>query len=56
MLNGVLGVALLLAPFFFAGDTVTAFVTIGLGLALVLLSLRRGPIQERYGNWSRLLV
>ena len=55
-LNALLGVGLMLVPFLFDGDTVTAAVTIGLGLALVLLSVRRGPIQERYGNWSRWLV
>ena len=27
-----------------------------LGAALIALSLRRGPIRERYGDWSRLIV
>ncbi len=56
VLNALLGVGLMVAPFLFDGDTVTAAVTAGLGLALVLLSIRRGPIQERYGNWNRWLV
>lgn len=56
VLNAVCGVALMLVPFLFDGGAVTAAVTVGLGLALVLLSVRRGPIQERYGQWSRLLV
>ena len=30
--------------------------TPGLGNALVLLSVRSGPILERYGDWNRLLV
>ena len=29
---------------------------IALGAALIALSLRRGPIRERYGDWSRLIV
>jgi hypothetical protein len=56
VLNGVLGVGLVLTPFVLDSDPLTVGVTIGLGLALVLLSVRRGPIQERYGNWNRLLV
>jgi hypothetical protein len=56
VLNALCGVALMLAPFLFDGDAVAAAVTVGLGLALVLLSARRGPIPERYGRWSRLLV
>ena len=56
VLNALLGVGLMVAPFVWGGDTVTAAVTAGLGLALVLLSVRRGPIQERYGNWNRWLV
>jgi hypothetical protein len=56
VLNAVFGVALMLVPFLFDGGAVAAAVTVGLGLALVLLSVCRGPIQERYGRWSRLLV
>jgi hypothetical protein len=26
------------------------------GVALVALSIRRGPIRERYGAWTRLIV
>ena len=26
------------------------------GGALVALSIRRGPIRERYGHWTRLIV
>ncbi len=55
-LNAVLGVGLMLVPFFIDGSTTTAAITMGLGLALVLLSIRRGPIVERYGSWNRLLV
>ena len=55
-LNALLGVCLMTTPFIFDGDRLTTAVTIGAGLALVLFSIRRGPIQERYGNWNRLLV
>ena len=46
----------MVVPFLFDGDGVPAAVTVGLGLAPVVLSVRRGPIQESYGNWNRLLV
>jgi hypothetical protein len=26
------------------------------GLVLILLSLPRGPVRERYGNWDRCVV
>jgi hypothetical protein len=55
-LNALLGAALMCVPFMFDGDGATTAITIGLGLALVLLSIRRGPIQECYGNWNRRLV
>ena len=56
VLNGVLGVALMIVPFLVAAENGAAATTIGMGLALVLLSVRRGPIQERYGRWNRVLV
>ncbi|CDS51587.1 hypothetical protein [Polaromonas sp. CG9_12] len=30
-------------------------VSVALGLALIMLSIRRGKVRERYGNWSRLI-
>jgi hypothetical protein len=56
LLNAVIGVGLLLTPLVFQADSLTLAVTVTLGLALVLLSIRRGPIKERYGLWNRLLV
>jgi hypothetical protein len=53
--NALLGVGLMSTPLLFDGDSVTA-TSVGLGFALVLLSIRRGPIKERYGNWNRWLV
>ncbi len=55
-LNALLGLGLVLVPFVLSGNMVTTAVTVTLGLALVLLSIRRGPISETYGNWNRWLV
>lgn len=44
------------APFMFGASTVTNVVSVILGAALVVLSIRRGPIRERYGNWNRLII
>ena len=54
-LNALRGVALMFAPLLFDSDKLQSAVTLGLGIAL-LLSVRRGPILERYGAWHRLLV
>lgn len=55
-LNAALGVGLVLVPFVLSGNTMATAVTVGLGVALVLLSIRREPIKENYGNWNRWLV
>jgi Alternative oxidase len=55
-LNALLGVGLMFAPLLLDADKLQFAVTLGLGIALVLLSVRRGPILERYGAWNRLLV
>ena len=55
-LNALLGIGLMFAPLLFDADKLQFAMTLGLGLALVLLSVRRGPILERYGAWNRLLV
>ena len=56
VLSGVLGIGLMLVPLIVDGDKLTVAVTLVTGLTLVLLSLRRGPIRERYGAWNRQLV
>lgn len=56
LLNTILGIGLMLVPFVFEGDKLNVAVTIGLGLALVLVSVRRGPIEASYGTWSLRLV
>ncbi|MBL0421511.1 NAD-dependent epimerase/dehydratase family protein [Ramlibacter sp. AW1] len=50
-----LGIALAATPLFLAAGTTVAAVGVVLGVALVLLSLRRGPIRERYGSWQKLV-
>jgi hypothetical protein len=55
-LNALLGVGLMFVALLFDGDKLQFAVTLVLGVALVLLSVRRGPILERYGAWNRLLV
>jgi hypothetical protein len=40
----------------FDADPLQLTMTLGLGIALVVLSVRRGPILERYGAWKRPLV
>jgi len=55
-LNVPLGLALMAVPFLWEGDpAATALGLVG-GAALVLLSLPRGTIEGRYGNWNRLIV
>jgi nucleoside-diphosphate-sugar epimerase len=55
-LNALLGVGLMFVPLLLDADMLQFAMTLGLGIALVLLSVRRGPILERYGAWNRLLV
>lgn len=55
-LNAVLGVGLMSAPLLFDANELQLAVTLVLGIALVLLSVRRGPILAQYGAWNRLLV
>ena len=56
VLNALLGVALLLTPFWFVADNTATAVSVALGLALVGLSVRRGPIRQQYGPWNRRLA
>lgn len=55
-LNALLGLGLMFTPLLFDASTLLFTTTLALGLSLVLLSVRRGPILERYGAWNRLLV
>ena len=55
-LNVLMGAALMAAPFLFVASTTATVVSVLLGLALMGLSLRRGTIRERYGNWDRVIA
>lgn len=54
--NILLGVVLMTAPFMFSADITTNIISIGLGIALIALSVRRGLIREHYGNWNRWII
>ena len=55
-LNMLFGAALMAAPFIFGAAIVTTVISMALGVALIVLSIRRGRIRERYGNWDRLII
>ncbi len=44
------------APFVFAGDMTALLVSVLAGAALMALSIRRGPVSERYGSWDRMIA
>jgi len=55
-LNVPLGIWLLVSPWVLdGGGEGSTLGSVALGIALVILSLRRGPIRHRYGNWNALL-
>ena len=54
--NVLLGAALMVTAFMWSANTATTVVCGVLGLALIALSMRRGPIIERYGLWQRMIV
>ncbi len=54
-LNLLLGAGLMATPFLFVADTTATLVSVLAGAALMALSVRRGPIRERYGAWDRVI-
>lgn len=54
-LNVPLGVALLVTPFVYNADPPVMVASLLCGTALIVLSLRRGPIRQRYGTWKLLI-
>ena len=50
-----LGLALFATPFLFDGDANSVIASFICGAALIGLSVRRGYIRQRYGDWNRLL-
>lgn len=51
-LNVLLGGALFVTPFVYEGSLVGALASVAAGAALIMLSVRCGPIRERYGHWN----
>lgn len=51
-----LGLALLITPFVYKADGSAAIASIVCGSGLVLLSLRRGAVLQRYATWQRLII
>lgn len=54
--NVVLGAMLFVTPFIYDAGLIATVASIVSGAALIALSIRRGPIRNRYGNWRRLLI
>jgi hypothetical protein len=50
-----LGAALFVTPFLYGAGAPAMVASFASGGALIALSLRRGPIAERYGAWQRLI-
>lgn len=51
--NVAFGAWVVAAPWLLSGGTTTAtWNDVAAGVALILLSLRRGPVRERYGTWQ----
>lgn len=55
-LNIVLGIALLITPFVFGAGLLSTAASIVCGVLLIALCLRRGPVNEQYGTWDRLIT
>lgn len=56
LLNVLLGTWLMAAPWFLTGTTTGATLNdVALGIAIIVLSLRRGPVREKYGSLDRYL-
>jgi nucleoside-diphosphate-sugar epimerase len=55
-LNVLSGLTLLATPFLFGAGSAATIGSMVCGVALIVLSLKRGPIRERYGAWTKLIV
>lgn len=55
-INVAFGAWFLAAPWLLSGSTTaSAWNDVAIGGALILLSVRRGPVKERYGEWQRFI-
>lgn len=55
-LNALFGAVLLVVPFVYCASGAIMISEIACGLLLVFLSIRRGPVRNRYGTWNRMIV
>ncbi|MBA5777546.1 NAD-dependent epimerase/dehydratase family protein [Stappia sp. F7233] len=55
-LNLAVGGLLVLVPFAIDTNVSGLLVTIGAGISLMALSVRRGPVRYRYGSWDRYII
>ena len=55
-LNMAFGLALLITPFAYGAAWPATLASLVCGAALIALSLRRGPVRNRYGGWSTVIV
>lgn len=57
LLNVVMGLWIFVAPWLLTGHTTLSLANgVVVGLALVILSLRRGRIEDQFGGWNRYLA
>ncbi len=55
-LNVILAAGVIAAPWVVSGASATSrWNDVFAGVLVVLLSVRRGPVHERYGTWERLI-
>jgi uncharacterized membrane protein len=55
--NILFGAWFIVAPWLLSGTTTAATLSDALvGVALILLSIRRGPVRESYGGWNRYIA
>ena len=55
-LNMAFGAALLITPFAYGAGGLATLASLVCGAGLIGLSVRRGPVRNRYGSWSRVIV
>ncbi len=55
-LNMAFGVALLITPFAYGAPWLATLTYLLCGALLIGLSIRRGPVRNRYGSWSKVIV
>lgn len=57
LLNIPIGIWVAVAPWLLAGPTdLSRWTDLAAGALLIALSIRRGPIEERFGDWNRFLI